>query len=417
MDSISELHPLAKAWLFDGPLAAHLDAYAALLERGNYAEHTTRTNFRALAHFAHWMSRCRVTAEQLDQDCVSQFLDFHLPNCDCHSIALRTHDDLRAALGHLLAVLRDQRVIAQLVLPTGPIADELSRYDKHMRDARGLAEGTRKGRLYMVGQFLQWKFADNEFTGKEMLMEDLRAFITKELERVNTTSYAKCLAASFRAYFRYRLTCGDEVRGLLGVISTPAQWTLASLPRALTTQEVQRLMVHCEQALPSPFRILSMVRLALDLGLRSAEIAQLELGDINWRTGTVTLKRTKSVRQDVLPLPVATGEALAEYLRHERPSTVVKAIFVRLKAPHDQPIGADAVRAVISRALRCAGVAHGRAHSLRHTLACRIVNNGGSIKEVADVLRHRSLNTSRIYAKLDQHSLIEVALPWPGSNV
>jgi integrase len=176
-------------------------------------------------------------------------------------------------------------------------------------------------------------------------------------------------------------------------------------------------MVHCEQALPSPFRILSMVRLALDLGLRSAEIAQLELGDINWRTGTVTLKRTKSVRQDVLPLPVATGEALAEYLRHERPSTVVKAIFVRLKAPHDQPIGADAVRAVISRALRCAGVAHGRAHSLRHTLACRIVNNGGSIKEVADVLRHRSLNTSRIYAKLDQHSLIEVALPWPGSNV
>ena len=278
MNSISSLHPLAKAWLLDGPLAAHLDAYTALLERGNYAAHTMQTNFRALAHFAHWMSRCRVTAEQLDQDCVSQFLDFHLPNCDCHSIALRTHDDLRAALGHLLAVLRDQRVIAQLVLPTGPIADELSRYDKHMRDARGPAEGTRKGRLHMVGQFLRWTFADHEFTGKEMLMEDLRGFITKELERINTTSYAKCLAASFRAYFRYRLTCGDEVRGLMGVISTPAQWTLASLPRALTTQEVQRLMAHCEQALPSPFRILSMVRLALDLGLRSAEIAQLELG-------------------------------------------------------------------------------------------------------------------------------------------
>jgi integrase len=131
----------------------------------------------------------------------------------------------------------------------------------------------------------------------------------------------------------------------------------------------------------------------------------------------VTLKRTKSVRQDVLPLPAATGEALAEYLRNERPSTFIKAIFVRLKAPHDKPIGTDAIRAAISRALRCSGIPHGRSHSLRHTLACRIVNSGGSIKEVADVLRHRSLNTSRIYAKLDQHSLIEVALPWPGSNV
>lgn len=89
------------------------------------------------------MSHCRVTAEQLDQDCVSQFLDFHLPSCDCHSAAPRTHGDLSSALGHLLAVLRDQRVIAQPVLSTGPIADELSRYDKHMRDARGLAEGTR----------------------------------------------------------------------------------------------------------------------------------------------------------------------------------------------------------------------------------------------------------------------------------
>lgn len=418
MDPISSLHPLAKAWLLDGPLATHVDAYKALLDRGSYAPQTTGTYIGALAHFAHWMTRCHLTADQLDEDCVNQFLNFHLPSCDCHSTALRTHGALSAGLGHLLAVLRDQRVISELLQPAGPIADELTRYDAHMREARGLAVGTRKDRLYKVGQFLQWTFADREFTGKEMLVEDLRGFITKELERVNTTSHAKSLAAAFRAYFRYRLTCGDEVRGLLGAISTPAQWTLASLPRALTIEEVQRLMTHCEQTLSSPLRLLSMVRLALDLGLRSGEIASLELCDIDWRNGTVKLKHTKSMRQDILPLPAATGEALAEYLRHERPtSTIIKTIFVRIKAPHDQPIGVDAVRAVIGRALRCAGIAHGRSHSLRHTLACRIVNGGGSIKDVADMLRHRSMNTSLIYAKLDQHSLVEVALPWPGSAV
>lgn len=176
-------------------------------------------------------------------------------------------------------------------------------------------------------------------------------------------------------------------------------------------------MTHCEQTVSSRWRLLSMIRLALDLGLRSGEIAKLELRDIDWRHGTVKLKHTKSMRQDILPLPTATGEALAEYLRQERPTTTIKTIFVRLKAPHDQPIGVDAVRAAISRALRCAGIAQGRSHSLRHTLACRIVNSGGSIKDVADMLRHRSLSTSVIYAKLDQHSLIEVALPWPGSAV
>jgi integrase/recombinase XerC len=417
MDSINSLHPLAKTWLLDGPLAAHVEAYTANLEQGSYSRQTSCSHVDALAHFAHWMARCTLTVGQLDDDCVNQFLSFHLPNCDCHSIALRSHDQLRAGLGLLLEVLRDQRVIAELLPPTGPIAEELDRYDAHMRDARGLAVGTRKNRLHMVGQFLRWKFADREFIGQDILVEDLRAFITKELERVNTTSHAKTFAASFRAYFRYRLTCGDEVRGLLGAISTPAQWTLASLPRALTAAEVQRLMAHCEQTVSSRWRLLSMVRLALDLGLRSGEIAKLELSDIDWRNGTVKLKQTKSMRQDILPLPTATGEALAEYLRHERPNTTLKTIFVRLKAPHDQPVGVDAVRSVIGRALRFSGIAHGRSHSLRHTLACRIVNGGGSIKDVADVLRHRSLDTSVIYAKLDQHSLLEVALPWPGSTV
>jgi integrase len=157
-----------------------------------------------------------------------------------------------------------------------------------------------------------------------------------------------------------------------------------------------------------------MVHLALDLGLRVGEIAKLEMGDFNWRAGTVTLKGTKSLRQDVLPLPAATGQALAAYVMQERPATTLPTLFVRRLAPHDRPIGVDAVSRAIGRALQHAGIARG-SHSLRHTLACRLVNGGGSIKEVADVLRHRSMNTSLIYAKLDMHSLAEVALPWPGS--
>jgi integrase len=158
-----------------------------------------------------------------------------------------------------------------------------------------------------------------------------------------------------------------------------------------------------------------MVRCALDMGLRSSEVAKLQLADIDWRNGTVMLRRTKSRREDILPLPALAGRALADYLRYERPKTTNPAVFVRRLAPRDQPIGVDAVRRVIRDAFRRIGLTHGRTHALRHTVASRLLDRGGSLKEVADVLRHRSLNTSLIYAKLDQPRLATVALPWPGS--
>lgn len=414
MDSLSSLHPLAKTLLLDGPLSPYVDAFVALMERGRYAEGTVTTDLRALAHFAHWMTRCQLAADQIDESLVQQFLDSHLPRCDCHASALRTHNDLRASLGHLLAVLREQHVIAELPGPSGPIAEELHRYNVHMRDARGLSVGTRKARLAIVAKLLQCKFAGAAIAVGELRPEDVRGFIATELTRVNSVSHASALAATLWAYFRYRSTCGDALHALLGVISSPARWSLASLPRALTAEQIQVLMTSCAEARSTPLRLLAMVRLALDLGLRVGEIARLEMGDFDWRAGTVTLKGTKARRQDVLPLPETSGEALAAYVMRERPATTLPTLFVRRLAPHDRPIGRDAVGRAIGRALRHAGIEHS-CHSLRRTLACDLVNHSRSIKEVADVLRHRSMNTSVIYAKLDSHALTEVALPWPGS--
>ena len=250
----------------------------------------------------------------------------------------------------------------------------------------------------------------------ELQPDDVRQFIAAQLDLRGTTSNATTLASALRAYLRYRTTCGERVHGLLGVIASPAHWSLGSLPRALKPLEVKRLLSSFIGSLPSPRRGYAIVRCALDLGLRSSEVAQLQLTDIDWRVGTVTIKRTKSHREDVLPLLALTGRALADYLRYERPQTTNSAVFVRRRAPRDQPIGVDAVRRVIREAYRRIGLTHGRTHALRHTLACRLLDHGSSLKEVADVLRHRSLNTSLIYAKLDQPRLAAVALPWPGST-
>jgi integrase len=224
------------------------------------------------------------------------------------------------------------------------------------------------------------------------------------------------LASALRTYFGYRTICGDPVHGLLGVISAPAHWRLASLPRGLQPDEVDRLLASFDSSVPSALRGYAIIRCALDLGLRSNEVTNLRLCDIDWKAGIVTLKQTKSSRVDVLPLPAATGQALADYVQNERPKTSSPFVFVRLLPPRDAPLGVHGIRKVISNAFKRIGLSHGRTHALRHTMACRLLDHGSSLKEVADVLRHRSLNTSLIYAKLDTPRLAAVALAWPGST-
>jgi integrase/recombinase XerC len=416
MDPITSLHARPKAWLLHSVLAPHTDFFVSYLAHARYSAQSCGKYVASLAHLARWMSQCCLPLCQLDEAAVELFLTRHLPRCDCPRPVVRTHSALRAACAHLLKVLRERKVIAEPAGATGPIAEELDRYDAHLREARGLSEGTRRSGLRLVQRLLRYKFADRPVVFAQLQPEDLRQFIATQLELRGTTSNATALTSALRGYLRYRTSCGDRVHALAGVIASPAHWSLAPLPHALRPFEIKRLLSSFAATLPSPRRGYAMVRCALDLGLRSSEVAQLQLADIDWRAGTVTLRHTKSRREDVLPLLAPTGRALADYLRYERPKTSNPAVFARRLAPLDQPISPHAVRRVIRDAFARIGLTHGRSHAMRHTLACRLIDQGSSLKEVADVLRHRSLNTTLIYAKLDRPRLAAVALPWPGSS-
>jgi len=415
MSAIPALHSTVRDWLLDGALAAYVPAYVARLERGDYAASTMRRCLAGVGHFAHWMALCRLSAERLDESRVDQFLNEHLPHCGCPSQALRNPHEAHAALMPLLTILRQRGVIEDPPRAGGPITDELERYDAHMRDARGLAAGTRESRLRIVQRFLLSKFAGRRLKFDRLTPEDIRRFIAEQLELRSTISNAISVNGALRAYLRWRATQGDATKSLLAVIASPANWSMATLPRALAPAQAERVLNSFPSTLRSPKRGYAIVRLALDLGLRVGEIARLQLDDIDWRQGTVTLRHTKSLRQDVLPLPAIAGKALEDYIRHERPTCRNRAVFVRHLAPHDQPVGQCAIRMVVARAFKRAGIPHGRSHALRHTLACRLVCGGSPIKEVADLLRHRSLNTTLIYAKLELGALAEVAMPWPRS--
>jgi integrase len=295
------------------------------------------------------------------------------------------------------------------------ITEELRRYDEHLRDVRGLAAGTRKGRLRIIGWLLEGKFKRREIEMARMQPDDIRKFLARRLSENKSSSNASQHSAALRSYLRYRTTCGDQVGKLTAVIATPVHWRLAILPRALNVEDANRLLDAAAAARKMPKRAYAIVRLALDLGLRSGEIAHLSLNDIDWQAGTLMLRGTKSLRQDVVPLPVETGKALVDYLQHERPTIRHAVVFVRLVAGGALPITSCAVQKVIKRSCRRIGLPDVSAHALRHTVACRLVELGSSLKEVADLLRHRSLSSTLIYAKLDTPKLAAVAMPWPGS--
>ena len=345
---------------------------------------------------------------------IKEFLDGHLPCCDCAWPVHRVRSDLRAALGHLLVVLRANAVIAEPPLGTTPVDIELRRFDDHMNHVCGLAPKTRSQYLRIVRGLLIEQSANRTVTVPSIQPDDVRRFLTSQSKLYRTPGSAGTPVSALRGYFRFRTACGDQVHHLIGVVIYPANWQLASLPKALGSNEVERLLGALGDPSRSSRRDDAIVRCALDLGLRAGEVAKLGLDDIDWCAGTITLRRTKSRREDVLPLPEATGCAIADYLKFERPQTTHRAVFARRIAPLNQPIGPDLVRKAIRQAYARAELPYTRSHLLRHTLASRLLEGGSSLKEVADVLRHRSLNTTLIYAKLDSRNLAEVALPWPG---
>lgn len=297
----------------------------------------------------------------------------------------------------------------------GPIASELAAFDRYMGTVRGLAASARRQRIRIVGAFLTERFGDGPLALAELTTAELSCFVLGSGDgRGRTAGTVQVMAGALRCYLRFHGLAGDPVGALAETIPAAAHWRLASLPDVLSPVEIDQLLGSFGEAVPSRKRAYAMVRCLADLGLRAAEVARLQLDDLDWRAGTLRVAQGKSRRTDLLPLPVETGRAIADYLHGERPPTANRTIFVRHVAPYDEPIGTGAVQRAVREAYRRCGWSRTRVHTLRHSVASRLLRQGRPLKEIADVLRHRSLDTSAIYTKVDDVRLTAVALPWPG---
>ncbi|WP_376743755.1 tyrosine-type recombinase/integrase [Ensifer canadensis] len=413
MQKMIVIQPRPRAWLEGSILQPYVSQYGEHLQRRRYAPGTQRAYMCCIAHFAHWLTQEGYGLDAIGQAAVIRFLSEHLPACVCPDPVRRIRHDLQAALGHLLEVLKAGGVVPQYPARNSAIEQELTRFDIHMRDVCGLADRTRRRRCKVVEEFLVEHVGEQPISMATVKATTVRHFILGEQGRGSAAIAA--IGVTIACYLRFRSISGDRVSELKAAIPRVARWRLASLPEVLTDAEIDQLLSSFDQSFPSRLRAYAMVRCLIDLGLRSGEVVKLQLNDINWSNGTINLVGTKSRRADTLPLPVSTGAAIAAYLREERPTTSNRAVFVRHVAPYDKPITTKSVvRAVLAGYRRCGWTRTG-VHILRHSAASRLLRAGAPMKEIADILRHRSLDTSAIYAKVDLNNLSAVALPWPGS--
>jgi len=408
-----ELH--IPTWFGASELQPHVDDFVRYVRHSGYSESTLHVYRNSVAHFAHWMSEYRIALVRLDERDVRRFLSEHLPICRCGPLRQRWLYSVRAALRVLLRFLRSRNLIEpQRSTDPAYVTNELQAFAEYQEHVCGLTPATREASRRRVRALLL------QFPGTSAAYVD--RLTDKELKRFLTHYTANCTPRSratvywsIRGYLHFKALTHPNAEVLCQRLPRFAAWRLASLPKSLSTAESRAMLAACRGHDPVSRRDYAIIRCLHDLGLRTIEVSRLQLDDVDWMAGTVRV-RGKGHRIDVMPIPASTGRAIISYLRHGRPRVAERSLFLRHRPHHWGPATVFVIRAAVRYAAQRAGLTHrvGGPHIFRHTLACRLVQRSASLKAIADLLRHRSLTNTRIYAKVDLPALSAVALPWPG---
>ena len=402
-------------WLVSAPLGAVAGQYIDDLQSQRYSRLPIRLYLNAVAHFSYWATTEALGISAINEAAIARFLFVHLPTCACSKPCLHGRHESRAALSRLLIVLRAEGLVEQKTSISTPFSEELLQFRHYLADVCGLGTSTCAYRLRAVRLFLDTHFVAGCIDMGRISPQHVDDWIIECTKRYRSSSIG-VLRSSLRSYFRYRALCGDSTEQLSAALPALPCWGEAKLITAMSDDELRRFLGSFDLTRPTGLRDCAMAHCLIDLGLRGHEVAQLALSDVDWRAGTLSIRKTKGKRVRILPLPVATGAAVAEYLRKGRPKTSNRQLFVRHVAPFETPLGRHAAANAMNRAFVRGGLdaQFSGTHVLRRTLATRLQRSGSSLKAIADLLGHRDLQTTTRYAKVDFDRMREIALPWPG---
>ena len=391
-----------------GALGNEVDRIAADLSRAGYKRDSAKLFLARIARFSAYATGCGCSKST---PIPPQIVDRYLKSR--RTIAARWAAN--GAIGHAARCFPER--FAERPTPEDPDSPLLAAYSEHLRLIRGLHPKTCEGCVLTARRMLAWQKQHlpgkplGDLTAKHVLTmtHDLLSTCHSDSGRSSTTAY-------MRSFLRYLPWASLNAEDLSPFVPRTPCWRQSHLPPRLAWEDVRIAIDAIETTTPSGIRDRAMMLLLATTGLRNRELRQLELGDIRWRSGGLVLRHTKGRCDRVVPLLEETGAALAEYVLHARPRTTERRVFLLHVPPLRPLIHSATVSRIIRTRLQSAGVAvqRGGAHLLRHSLATRLVEQRRPIKEVADLLGHRNIDTTAFYVKVAVPQLAEVALPFPG---
>lgn len=406
--------PKTLARLRSGLSGPHIDGFADALELDGYSPASAVRYLRAAAHFGRFLQRQSSSFAHIDSSTLDAFC-CHLPRCYCPS-SNRGRDDYHTRFGakrfHAYLV---QTGICQRSCSPGADRREpelVVSFRDWFRQHRGAAEPT----LCLYGRGAAALLDTLGSDPRHWNAQQVRKFVLDRSRHCGAGTTQK-LITSLRAFLRYLRFRGLCPADLDQAVPAFAHWRLATLPQCLSAEEVDRLIAACEGRSPRRLRDRAIILMLVRLGLRAGDVTQLRLPDLEWQSGTLRVmgKGRYEVR---LPLPQEVGEAILRYLERRAPVYHSDRVFLRQIAPFKPFLSGDGVSNVVRRAMRRAGIvapAKG-AHLLRHTAATEMLRHGVPLDRIGLVLRHRSLDMTAYYAKVDVALLHQVVQPWPEVN-
>lgn len=392
----------------NGPLSPYIAQYMALIRAQGYVRRSQRYHLSLLEYFDAWLARGRRTLDQIDDVLVERFLD---PRIRKQWVQVSAPATMR----RLVAMLRELGVTPAPV-SVAPTAAEaaIESYKHFLINERALSPATAVSWVRYVELLLSEIFNKAVIELSVLTASDITGFVQRHARKYGS-SYARKLVASMRSFLRYIYYKGLHEHDLAKVVPRVARWSLSTLPKHLQARDVKRVLSACDRRTAQGRRNHAILLLLARLGLRAGEVIRLTLDDIDWDHARMTV-HGKAGRCSQLPLPADVARAIAEYLRRDRPRCECRAVFIRSYAPFGGITKANSISKIVKTALKTAGVNSPRkgAHLLRHSLATDMLRCGASLDEIGEILRHRSPDTTAIYAKVDLTALRSLAVAWLG---
>lgn len=388
-----------------GPLASHANGYRELLAGVGYTPDGVVRKLWELGRLGDWMVRNRLGPEDLTAGRLREFSALCAAGTE-RPVGYRT-------LGPLVGYLRELGVVPDESVGATPVDELVDRYRSWMVTERALAARTIGRYEETARRFLAARAGGRGGgCGAEGLAgSEVSAFLLVETERVSVGS-AKGRVAELRSLLRFLFLEGWTETALAVSIPPVAGWRDTALPPTLSRRQVEAIVAAHDTATVTGRRNFAIVLVLARLGLRAAEVGAMQLEDLDWRAGELVV-RGKARRDDSLPLPADVGEAVAAYLLDGRPETPCRAVFVTRFAPV-RALAPQSVSKIVYDASRRAGLDPPVcSHRLRHALATNMLAAGVRLPDIGQVLRHRDLATTAIYAKVDHDALRELAIDWP----